>query len=224
MIDDLPAFVLLISMVRSRPILVLPSSHSPPVPFLSYCPLPPALSKLTFSTLNSPPFSPLPHSYAFISFPKSPRSSHPLPHVSSFKYNNIEWVHIKTSTFLEARTGYCCIHRVKQTIVHMIHMILSRSVHQITYGDVIKAFCKKTSLQRTPPSNGHYCSSQWCPLFGGFTVLPAWTVLKSTISHIQSFQCWQSTVILPLCHKLLPILPAYCLWKRGEEKQASLLI
>ena len=148
----------------------------------------------------------------------------PSPHVSSFKYNNIEWVHIKTSTFLEARTGYCCIHRVKQTIVHMIHMILSRSVHQITYGDVIKAFCKKTSLQRTPPSNGHYCSSQWCPLFGGFTVLPAWTVLKSTISHIQSFQCWQSTVILPLCHKLLPILPAYCLWKRGEEKQASLLI
>ena len=45
---------------------------------------------------------------------------------------------IKTSTFLEAQTGYCCIHRVKQTIVHMI---LSRSVHQITYGDVIKAFC-----------------------------------------------------------------------------------
>ena len=29
------------------------------------------------------------------------------------------------------------IHRVKQTIVHMI---LRRSVHQITYGDVIKAF------------------------------------------------------------------------------------
>ena len=49
-------------------------------------------------------------------------------------------------------------------------MILSRSVHQITYGDVIKTFCKKTSLQRTPPSNGHYCSSQRCPLFGGFTV------------------------------------------------------
>ena len=53
------------------------------------------------------------------------------------------WVHIKTSTFLEAQTGYCCIHRVKQTIVHMIHMILSRSVHQIAYGDVIKAFYKK---------------------------------------------------------------------------------
>ena len=80
-IDDLPAFVLLISLVRSPPILLLPSSHSPPVPFLSYCPLPPALSKLTFSTLqfSPPPFSPLPHSYAFISFPKSPRSSHPLP-------------------------------------------------------------------------------------------------------------------------------------------------
>ena len=55
-IDDLPAFVLLISLVRSPPILLLPSSHSPPVPFLSYCPLPPALSKLTFSTLQfSPP-------------------------------------------------------------------------------------------------------------------------------------------------------------------------
>ena len=48
---------------------------------------------------------------------------------------------------VEAQTGYCCIHRVKQTIVHMIHIILSRSVHQIAYGDVIKAFCKKTSLQ-----------------------------------------------------------------------------
>ena len=58
----------------------------------------------------------------------------------------------------------------KQTIVHMMHMILSRSVHQIAYGDVIKVFCKKTSLQRTPPNNGHYCSSQRCPLFGGFTV------------------------------------------------------
>ena len=43
----------------------------------------------------------------------------------------------------------CCIHKVKQTIVHMIHMILSRSVHQITYGDVLKAFCKK------PPCKGH---------------------------------------------------------------------
>ena len=167
-IDDLPAFVLLISMVRS------PQSSLPLIPLQCHSSLtaPCLQSSLSLPSppSNSPPFSPLPHSYAFISFPKSPRSSHPLPpcmfQVSSFK----EWVHIKTSTFLEARTGYCCIHRVKQTILHMIHMILSRSVHQITYGDVIKAFCKKTSLQRTPPSNGHYCSSQWCPLFGGFTV------------------------------------------------------
>ena len=69
-----------------------------------------------------------------------------------------------------------CIHRVKQTIVHMI---LSRFVHQNTYGDVIKAFCKKTSLQRTPLNNGHYCSSQWCPLFGGSTVLAQWQIFLS---------------------------------------------
>ena len=132
-IDDLPAFVLLISMVRSPLILLLPSSFSPPVPFLSYCPLPLALS---FSTLQ---FSPFPHSYAFVFFPTCPRSSHPLD-TPMFQVSrlSIAWVHIKkTSTFLEARTGYCSIHRVKQTIVHMI---LSRSVHQITYGDVIKHF------------------------------------------------------------------------------------
>ena len=84
------------------------------------------------------------------------------------------------------------IHRVKQTIVHTI---LSRFVHQNTYGNVIKAFCKKTSLQRTPLNNGHYCSSQWCPLFGGSTVVIP--VLADRV-----------LVILPLCHKFLPILPA----------------
>ena len=68
-IDDLPAFVLLISMVRSPPILLLPSSHSPPVPFLSYCPLPPALSKLTFSTLQ---FSPGPSHHSLTLMPLSP--------------------------------------------------------------------------------------------------------------------------------------------------------
>ena len=147
MIDDLPAFVLLISMVRSPPILLLPSSHSPPVPFLSYCPLPPALS-IPSPPSNSPPFSPLPHSYAFISFPKSPRSSHPLPPCFKFQVYNIEWVHIKTSTFLEARTGYCCIHRVKQTIVHMIH---AYDFKQICASDCLygakktTTFCKKTS-------------------------------------------------------------------------------
>ena len=72
------------------------------------------------------------------------------------------------------------IHRVKQTIVHMI---LSRSVHQNTYGDVIKAFCKKTSLQRTPLNNGHYCSSQGCPLFGGFTVLIVYCTLPAKYQH-----------------------------------------
>ena len=129
-------------------------SPNPPPPFLSFPSsaipllLPPCLwpsLSLPSPPSNSPPFSPLPHSYAFISFPKSPRSSHPLPPCFKFQVY-IEWVHIKTSTFLEARTGYCCIHRVKQTIVHMIHMILSRSVHQIACGDVIKTFCKKTSL------------------------------------------------------------------------------
>ena len=124
-------------------------SPNPPPPFLSFPSsaipllLPPASGPLL---LHPPILPPSHHSltliYAFISFPKSPQSSHPLPPCFKFQVY-IEWVHIKTSTFLEARTGYCCIHRVKQTIVHMIHMILSRSVHQIAYGDVIKAFCKK---------------------------------------------------------------------------------
>ena len=108
-IDDLPAFVLLISMVRSPLILLLPSSLSPPVPFLSYCTPPSGPSSLSPPS-NSPPFSPFPHSYAFVTFPKSPRSSHPLPPCFKFQVY-IAWVHIKTSThFLEARTRYCCIH------------------------------------------------------------------------------------------------------------------
>ena len=134
--------MLLLSMVRSPPILLLSSSHSPLQCHSSLtapCFRPSLALSLPSPPSNSPPFSPLPHSYAFISFPKSPQSSHPLPPCFKFQVY-IEWVHIKTSTFLEARTGYCCIHRVKQTIVHMIHMILSRSVHQIAYGDVIKAF------------------------------------------------------------------------------------
>ena len=105
-IDDLPAFVLLISMVKSPLILelLLPSSLSPPVPFLSYCP------PFFLPSLSPPPFSPFPHSYAFVTFPKSPQSSHPLPPCFKFQVY-IAWVHIKTSThFLEARTGYCCIH------------------------------------------------------------------------------------------------------------------
>ena len=35
-------------------------------------------------------------------------------------------------------------------------IILSRYVHQITYRDIIKSILSKTSLQRTPPNNGHY--------------------------------------------------------------------
>ena len=141
MIDDLPAFVLLISMVRSPPILLLPSSHSPPVPFLSYCPLPPALSKLTFSTLQFSPLLTTPSLLCLYLLPLKPSIQSPPPpmfqvsRVGSHQNFNIlggpNWI------------LSCCIHKVKQTIVHMIHMILSRSVHQITYGDVLKAFCKK---------------------------------------------------------------------------------
>ena len=82
-IDGLPAFVLLISMVRSPLILLLPSSLSPPVPFLSYCP--PSFRPSLSPSSNSPPFSPFPHSYAFVSFPKSPRYSHPLPPCFKFQ-------------------------------------------------------------------------------------------------------------------------------------------
>ena len=96
-IDDLPASVLLISMVRSPLILLLPSSLSPPVPFLSYCP-PPSGPLFLHPRIHSPPFSPSPHSYAFVFFPKSPRSSHPLPPCFKFQVY-IAWVHIKTSTY-----------------------------------------------------------------------------------------------------------------------------
>ena len=164
-IDDLPTFVLLISMVRR--LLILLSSLTAP----SLRPL------LTFSTLQlnySPPFSPLPHSYAFVSLPKTPPVKSPFlpppPPGPCFKFQ----VYILHGFISKLQHLWrpeldtvAYIHRVKQTIVHMI---LSRSVHQNTYGDVIKAFCKKTSLQRTPLNNGHYCSSQRCPLFGGSTV------------------------------------------------------
>ena len=113
-IDDLPTFVLLISMVRRLLILLLF-----PLQCLSSLTAPSLRPSLTFSTLQlnySPPFSPLPHSYAFVSLPKtppvkSPSPPPPLAHVSSFKYiSYIAWLHIKTSTSLEARTGYCCMH------------------------------------------------------------------------------------------------------------------
>ena len=71
-IDDLPTFVLLISMVRRLLILLLF-----PLQCLSSLTAPSLWPSLTFSTLQlnysvSPPFSPLPHSYAFVSLPKTP--------------------------------------------------------------------------------------------------------------------------------------------------------
>ena len=83
-IDDLPAFVLLISMVRSPLILLLPSSLSPPVPFLSYCPPP---SSPLF--LHPPILPPSHHSLTLMPSSPSLKALDPVtpsPHVSSFKY------------------------------------------------------------------------------------------------------------------------------------------
>ena len=107
-IDDLPAFVLLINGEKSPnprpPFLSFPSSA-----FLLFI-LPPSFQPSLSPPSNSPPFSPFPHSYAFVSFPKSPRSSHPLPPCFKFQVY-VAWVHNQNfNTFLEARTGYCCIH------------------------------------------------------------------------------------------------------------------
>ena len=160
-------------------------------PFLSYCPLPPALAYLLHPPIELfSPFSPLPHSYAFVSLPKTPPvkspflSPPPPPPGPCFKFQ----VYILHGFISKLQHLWrpeldtvAYIHRVKQTIVHMI---LSRSVHQNTYGDVIKAFCKKTSLQRTPLNNGHYCSSQRCPLFGGSTVYHAWPWTTSLSIHL----------------------------------------
>ena len=124
-----------LSMVRSPLIRLLPSSLSPPVPFLSYC-CPPPSGPLF---LHPPILPPCHHSLTLMPSSPSLKALDPVtpsPHVSSFRYMLHGFI-----SKLQARTGYCCIHnysyRVKQTIVHMI---LSRSVHQITYGDVIKAF------------------------------------------------------------------------------------
>ena len=81
-IDDLPAFVLLISMVRSPLILLLPSSLSPPVPFLSYCP-PSFLPSLSPAPSNSPPSH---HSLTLMPSSPSLKALNPVtpsPHVSS---------------------------------------------------------------------------------------------------------------------------------------------
>ena len=108
-------------------------SPNPPPPFLSFPSsafpllLPPSFRPSLSPPSNSPPFSPLPHSYAFVSFPKSPRSSHPLPHVSSFRYmlhgfmSKLQHIFGSPNWILLHTYSY----RVKQTIVHMI---LSRSV------------------------------------------------------------------------------------------------
>ena len=123
---------MLISMVRSPLILLLPSSLSPPVPFLSYCPPP---SSPLFLHPQPPILPPSHHSLTLMPSSPSLKALDPVtpsPHVAL--------VHIKTSTHFwrpELDTVAYIIYRVKQTIVHTI---LSRSVHQITYGDVIKAF------------------------------------------------------------------------------------
>ena len=115
-----------------------PPPLSPPVPFLSYYPLP--------SGPLLPPILPPSH-HSLTLMPSSP-SLKPLQS-PCFKFQvYIAWLH-NYQDFKHFRRPkldtVACIHRVKQTIVHMI---LSRSVHQNTYGDVIKAFCKKktTSL------------------------------------------------------------------------------
>ena len=107
-IDGLPAFVLLISMVRSPPILLLPSSLSPPVPFLSYCPPP---SGPLF--LHPPILPPSHHSLTLMPSSPSLKALDPVtpsPHVSSFKYIFCMGSYQNFNTFLEAQTGYCCIH------------------------------------------------------------------------------------------------------------------
>ena len=136
---DLPAFVLLISMVKSPLILLLPSSLSPPVPFLSlYCPPP---SSPLF--LHLPILPPSHHSLTLMPSSPSLKLSIQSPPPPMFQVSSIYCMgsYQIFNTFLEARTGY--IYRVKQIIVHVI---LSRSVHQITYGDVIKAFFVRKNL------------------------------------------------------------------------------
>ena len=116
-VDDLPTFVLLISMVRRLLILLLF-----PLQCLSSLTAPSLRPSLTFSTLQlnySPPFSPLPHSFAFVSLPKTPPVKSPFlpPPGPCFKFQvYIAWLHIKTST--SKLDTVACIHRVKQTIVH----------------------------------------------------------------------------------------------------------
>ena len=137
-IDDLPAFVLPISMVRSPLILLLPSSLSPPVPFLSYCP--PSSGPLFLSTLQFSPLLTIPSLRLMPSSPslKALDPVTPSPHVSSFKYILHGFISKLQHIFWRPELDTVAyIYRVKQTIVHMI---LSRSVHQITYGDVIKEF------------------------------------------------------------------------------------
>ena len=128
---------------------------SPPVPFLSYCP-PPSGPCLPSPPSNSPPFSLLPHSYAFVSLPKTPPVKSlllptPPPPPPCFKFQAIYYCMASYQNF-NIFGGpnwillHACIHRVKQTIVHVI---LSKSVHQNTYRDVIRHFVKK------PPCKGH---------------------------------------------------------------------
>ena len=118
-IDDLPAFVLLISMVRSPLILLLPSSLSPPVPFLSYCP--PSFLPSLSPPSNSPPSH---HSLTLMPLSPSLKALNPVtpsPHVSSFKYIVHGFISKLQHIFWRPELDTVAyIYRVKQTIVHMI--------------------------------------------------------------------------------------------------------
>ena len=109
-IDDLPAFVLLISMVRSPLILLLPSSLPLfPLQCLSTSPL-----LLALALFLHPPILPPSH-HSLTPMPSSPSLKAldpvtPSPHVSSFKYILHGFISKLQHIFLEARTGYCCIH------------------------------------------------------------------------------------------------------------------
>ena len=152
-IDDLPAFVLLISMVRSP--------HNPPPPFLSFpssafplllpplvsctrpylclylgggaenilCPTPKMKAEIRSGARDycpppscplflHPPIPPPPPSHHSLTLmPSSPslKALNPVTPSPMFQVSSIycmgSCISIKTSThFLEARTGYCCIH------------------------------------------------------------------------------------------------------------------
>ena len=138
MIDDLPAFLLLISINGEK-------SPNPPPPYLSFPSSAfPLLLPPSFRPSLSPPPDPiLPPSYHSLTLmPSSPSLKAldpvtPSPHVSGFKYILHGFISKRQHIFGGPNWILLHIYIELQTIVHMI---LSRSVHQNTYGDVIKAF------------------------------------------------------------------------------------